>query len=67
MSEGRTGTGYIGGERLRVFEWRRERLQALGFPSRAATRLALSDIDVHELERLIRHGCPPELAARIAA
>jgi hypothetical protein len=28
--------------------------------------LAISQIDVHELERLIRRGCPPETAVRIA-
>lgn len=67
MREGRTDMGYISGEHVRVFEWRRQRLRALGYPSNAATRLALSDVDVHELERLIRRGCSPELAARIAA
>lgn len=59
--------GYISGEHVRVFDWRRQRLEALGFPTRAATRLALSEVDLNELERLIRRGCSPELAARIAA
>jgi hypothetical protein len=32
-----------------------------------AASLALSEVDVHELERLIGNGCPPATAVRIAA
>ena len=52
---------------LTVLRWRTERLVALGYDLREATFLAISQIDVHELERLIGRGCPPEIAVRIAA
>ena len=52
---------------LVVLRWRTERLVALGYDLREATFLAISQIDVHELERLIGRGCPPETAVRIAA
>ena len=52
---------------LIVLRWRTERLVALGYDLREATFLAISQIDVHELERLIGRGCPPETAVRIAA
>jgi len=52
---------------LTVLRWRTERLVALGYDLREATFLAISQIDVHELERLIGRGCPPETAVRIAA
>ena len=52
---------------LIVLRWRTERLVALGYDLREATFLAISQIDVHELERLIGRGCPPATAVRIAA
>jgi hypothetical protein len=52
---------------LRVLRWRIERLLALGYRRREATSLAASQVDIHELERLIARGCPPETAVRIAA
>ena len=52
---------------LTVLGWRTERLLALGYDLRQAARLAISQIDVHELERLIGSGCPPATAVRIAA
>jgi Fe2+ transport system protein FeoA len=54
-------------ERAAVERWRAKRLIALGFGYGEARRLALSDVDVHELERLIEMGCPPGTAVRIAA
>ncbi len=50
-----------------VLCWRTERLIALGYGLREAAYLAISDVDVHELERLIGKGCPTETAVRIAA
>ena len=50
-----------------VLCWRTERLIALGYELREAAYLAISDVDVHELERLIEKGCPTETAVRIAA
>jgi hypothetical protein len=52
---------------LTVLCWRTERLIALGYELREAAYLAISDVDVHELERLIGKGCPTETAVRIAA
>ena len=54
-------------EAVAVLRWRTERLVALGYEPRQAACLAGSEVDVHELERLIRNGCPPRTAARIAA
>jgi hypothetical protein len=47
--------------------WRTEYLIALGFALPEAAFLAFSRVDIHELERLIARGCPPETAVRIAA
>jgi hypothetical protein len=52
---------------LAVLRWRTERLVALGYELREAAFLAISQIDVHELELLIGSGCPPATAVRIAA
>jgi hypothetical protein len=52
---------------LTVLCWRTERLLALGYELRQAALLAISQVDFHELERLIGSGCPPATAARIAA
>jgi hypothetical protein len=54
-------------EELTVMRWRTQRLVELGYALGEAARLALSDVDVHELERLIANGCPLDLALRIAA
>jgi hypothetical protein len=51
---------------LTVVLWRTDRLLALGYPLRDAAYLALSDVDLHEIERLIGKGCPVETAVRIA-
>jgi hypothetical protein len=52
---------------LTVLCWRTERLIALGYELREAAYLAIADVDVHELERLIGKGCPTQTAVRIAA
>jgi hypothetical protein len=52
---------------LTVLRWRTDRLVALGYELQQAAFLAISQIDVHELERLIGSGCPPATAVRIAA
>ena len=52
---------------LIVLRWRTERLVALGYELREAAFLAISRVDIHELERLIGNGCPPATAVRIAA
>jgi hypothetical protein len=52
---------------LTLVAWRTERLLALGYSLREAAFLAIAQIDIHELERLIANGCPPATAVRIAA
>ncbi len=52
---------------LRVLHWRSERLVALGYERREVAFLAVSQVDIHELERLIGKGCPRETAVQIAA
>jgi hypothetical protein len=52
---------------LVVTRWRTERLVGLGYEPPEAASLAVSEVDVHELERLIGKGCPPATAVRIAA
>jgi hypothetical protein len=53
-------------DELRVVRWRTEFLVALGFELREAAYLALSQVDVHELDWLIGRGCPRETAVQIA-
>lgn len=50
-----------------VLNWRSERFRSLGYELGEAARLATSNVDLHELERLIAKGCPPNTAIRIAA
>jgi hypothetical protein len=51
-----------------VVAWRRDQLIAAGFPPpRAAALAADPRYDTHALIELVEHGCPPELAVRIAA
>jgi hypothetical protein len=52
---------------LNVQRWRTERLIDLGYAHGEAARLAATSVDTHELERLIRMGCPPDTAVLIAA
>jgi hypothetical protein len=54
-------------EDVSLLRWRTERLIALGYELREAAFLAMSQVDIHELERLIVKGCPPATAVRIAA
>ena len=52
---------------LEVIRWRTQRLLRIGYEFREAARLALSRIDIHELERLVGKGCSLETAVRIVA
>ena len=48
--------------------WRRDQLTAAGFPLPLAARVARdARCDLHTLIELVERGCPPHLAARIAA
>jgi hypothetical protein len=50
----------------RIEEWRRERLEAAGYPPDAAVRLAeRHDIDLHRALDLVESGCPIDLAVQI--
>ena len=52
---------------LEVIRWRTQRLLRIGYEIREAARLALSRIDIHELEQLVGRGCPLETAVCIVA
>jgi hypothetical protein len=55
------------GEQDAVFAWREQRLAELGLVTSDSYLGALLEIDWHEVERLVRVGCDPELAIRIVA
>ena len=50
---------------LGVFLWRFQRSREMGFARLLADRIAVSEIDLHELEGLISGGCPRRAAYRI--
>jgi hypothetical protein len=52
-------------EDLEVFLWRLQRSLEMGFGRRLADRIAVTQIDLHRLERLICSGCPRGTAYRI--
>lgn len=51
----------------RVWAWRVSQLRTAGFSQREATVIASGHVDLHAVLDLIDRGCPPWLAARIAA
>ena len=57
-----------GGEPNPLVAWRAERLRVAGFDD-ALARSVAGDcaFDIHALLELVDRGCPPQLAARIAA
>jgi hypothetical protein len=48
-----------------VFLWRFQRSLEMGFGRPMADRIAITQIDLHELERLLSFGCPRRTAYRI--
>ena len=42
--------------------WRTQRMVSLGADADLAAKIADSDADVHDIERLLKAGCPLELA-----
>jgi hypothetical protein len=42
--------------------WRTRRMVSLGADAELAATIANSDADVHDIERLLKAGCPLELA-----
>jgi hypothetical protein len=60
--------GETADDRERWVRWREDRLLSAGFGPRLADVLAhQAQVDLHELLKLVDHGCPPHLAARILA
>ena len=47
-----------------VAEWRAGQLERLGV-SRLLAGILAPDVDWHEVEHLVKRGCPPELALSI--
>lgn len=54
-------------EEGRIFSWRLEQFERLGYTTSDAAELALSNVDIHELARLIREGCDRDTARAIVA
>ena len=53
-------------EIAQIESWRRERLEAAGFPPDAAAQLAeRHDVDLHAAIDLVHQGCPVDIAVRI--
>jgi hypothetical protein len=50
----------------KIEAWRRERLEAAGYPTDGAAELAARhDVDLHRAVALLADGCPPDVALRI--
>jgi hypothetical protein len=49
---------------LSAHRWRVSRLRGLGVPG-ALAEIYADRLDFHQIERLVRRGCPPLLAIRI--
>jgi hypothetical protein len=53
-------------EAERIEDWRRERLESVGFSPEAASALAQSPhVDLHDAIALLQRGCPVDVAVRI--
>ena len=65
MSATETESEHPRAEDLGVFLWRFQRSLEMGFGRRLADRIAVTEIDLHELEGLISGGCPRRTAYRI--
>ena len=65
MSIVRTESEYSVAEGPGVFLWRFQRSLEMGFERQLADRIAVTQIDLHQLERLISSGCPRTTAYRI--
>jgi hypothetical protein len=65
---GNTPSSNSAEDRDRWVAWREGRLLSAGFGPELADGLAhQARVDLHELLKLVDHGCPPHLAARILA
>jgi hypothetical protein len=52
-------------EQQKIERWRLQTALDFGYDVETANSLAVSDADLHDLDALIRKGCPLLLAARI--
>jgi hypothetical protein len=52
-------------QNIGVVCWREQRLLDMGFDPKLACEVALTTLDLHELERLLGRGCPPPTAVAI--
>lgn len=59
-----TGHEAISHDESPVHNWRVSQLRRLGLPGSLAESYA-DRIDWHQIARLVKHGCPPQLALRI--
>ena len=48
-----------------VLSWREHRLMAMGVHPERVYDAARTTLDLHELEHLLRRGCPPQTAVAI--
>ena len=46
-------------------KWRTRRMVSLGATTELATTIANSHVDLHDIDRLLKAGCPLELAWKI--
>jgi len=65
MEPATTGHEAVDHDDLLVHTWRVARLTGLGIPGPLAEIYA-DHLDWHQIARLVRRGCPPRLALRIA-
>ena len=54
----------IGHDEPSVHNWRVSQLKRLGVP-RSLAEIYADRIDWHQIARLVKNGCPPQLALRI--
>jgi hypothetical protein len=62
MSKTNTDTVVIRAPDGPEIRWRRQRLLSLGADADLAETIAASNVDVHDIARLIKAGCPLALA-----
>jgi hypothetical protein len=52
-------------ERHKILEWRAERLRRCGLPDMVAAALAVTDNDLHVMERALQAGMTTDQAERV--
>jgi len=59
-----SGHDDIGHDEPSVHNWRVSQLKRLGLPG-SLVEVYADRVDWHQIARLVKHGCPPQLALRI--